>query len=130
MNKRQLGWIINGCLVAGAIITSVAFPNPLVIMPVVATATITGTIQSIFTIVESKEERENRENKELIRMSSTEDSKNNPNPEEAYEAMHTNPHKAKFSGDHRIYSYNGNSYDDDTNDNNTNEISQDEEMSF
>ena len=104
MEKNKLGWLINGCLVGATVITSIIFPNPAIIFPVVAGATLTGTIQSIFTIVESKEEKEDRERKELIRIASVEQAENNLKPEKVYESLHSNSKQANFSGNHRVYS--------------------------
>jgi len=104
MEKNKLGWLINCVLTIGVIGTSVIFPNPAIIFPVVAGATLTGTIQSMFTIVESKEEKEDRERKELIRIASVEKAENNLKPEKVYESLHSNSKQANFSGNHRVYS--------------------------
>ena len=126
MNKKQIGWIINGVLTVGAVVTSIAFPNPAVIFPVVAGATTIGTLQSIFTVVETRGEKEERAGKRIIiasrnqndrasrerdnigekqyiRMASQEDSNSNPNATNVYENLHSNPQQAKFSGNHRNY---------------------------
>ena len=126
MNKNQVGWIINGVLTVGAVVTSIVFPNPAVIFPVVAGATTIGTIQSIFTVVETRgekeekagkriyiasekqsdrasRERDNIGEKQYIRMATQEDSKSNPSPAKVYENLHSNPQQARFSGHHRSY---------------------------
>lgn len=98
MEKHKLGWLINGVLVIGAVATSVIFPNPAVIFPVVAGATLTGTIQSMFTIVESKEEREHRERRTHAKQIAT--SENSPKPQKVYESLHSNENQATFKGNH------------------------------
>ena len=145
MNKKQIGWIINGVLTVGAVVTSIAFPNPAVIFPVVAGATTIGTLQSIFTVVETRGEKEEKSGKRIyiasenqddrasrerdnigekqyIRMATQEDSKSNPNPTKVYESLHSNPQQAKFSGHHRSYPANT--------DSSSSSMRQDEEMSL
>lgn len=127
MNKKQVGWIINGILIAGAVVTSLIFPNPAIIFPVVASCASMGTLQSIFTIVETRGEREERagkrncvvseeqidrssrerENlgeKQYVRMATQEDYNSNPSPAKVYESLHSNTNKATFSGTHKRYS--------------------------
>ena len=145
MNKKQIGWIINGVLTVGAVVTSIAFPNPAIIFPVVAGATTIGTLQSIFTVVETRGEKEERAGKRIIiasenqndrasrerdnigekqyiRMATQEDSKSNPAPAKVYENLHSNPQQAKFSGNHRTYPANTNG--------GSNSIKQDDEMTL
>lgn len=145
MNKKQVGWIINGVLTAGAVVTSFIFPNPAIIFPVVAGCASVGTLQSIFTIVETRgekeeragkrvyvvsedqidrasRERENIGDKQYIRMATQEDSKSNPSPVKVYENLHSNPQQAKFSGHHRSYPTNS--------DNTSSSMKQDDEMTL
>lgn len=98
MEKHKLGWLVNGVLVIGAVATSVIFPNPAVIFPVVAGATLTGTIQSMFTIVESKGEREHRERNTHAKQIAT--SENSLKPQKVYESLHSNENQATFKGNH------------------------------
>lgn len=98
MEKNKLGWIINGCLVGATVITSVVFPNPAVIFPVVAGAALTGTIQSMFTIVESKGEREQRERRTQVKQVAT--NEKNQKPQKVFESLHSNENQAKFKGNH------------------------------
>lgn len=129
MNKKQIGWIINGVLTVGAIATSIVFPNPAIIFPVVAGATTIGTLQSIFTVVETRGEKEEKTGrriylasedqndrasrekdnigeKQYIRMATQEDVKSNPSPAKVYKNLHSNSQQAKFSGHHRTYTTN------------------------
>lgn len=100
MEKHKLGWLINGILAIGTIATSIIFPNPAIIFPVVAGATLTGTIQSMFTIVESKDEREYRERKTHLKQIAT--SEDNPKPQKTYENLHSNENQATFKGNHTL----------------------------
>ena len=98
MEKHKLGWLINGCLVGATIITGIIFPNPAVIFPVVAGAALTGTVQSMFTIVESKGEREHRERRTHAKQVATNES--GPKPQKVYESLHSNENQATFKGNH------------------------------
>ena len=98
MEKHKLGWLINGVLVIGAVATSIIFPNPAVIFPVVAGAALTGTIQSMFTIVETKGEREHREKVNHLKQISI--SENSPKLQKVYNNLHSNENQATFKGNH------------------------------
>lgn len=98
MEKHKLGWLINGCLVGATVITGIIFPNPVVIFPVVAGAVLTGTLQSMFTIAESKGERENRERRTQIKQVVT--SEGGEKPQKVYENLHNNKNQAIFKGNH------------------------------
>ena len=98
MEKRKLGWLINGCLLGATVITGIIFPNPAVIFPVVAGAALTGTVQSIFTIAESKGEREDRERRTQVKQVAT--SESGPKPQKVYENLHENENQATFKGNH------------------------------
>ena len=98
MNKKQIGWIINGVLTVGSVVTGVIFPNPAVIFPVVAGASLTGTVQSMFTIVESKGEKESRERRTQVKQVVT--SESGIKPQKMYENLHKNENQATFKGKH------------------------------
>ena len=100
MSKRILGWLINGLLFAGVLVTGVIFPIPEVFIPVWVGALLVGTIQSCFTIVETKPEKHLGESKPFLNMSSNEDSKSNPEPVKAYEDLHSATNTATFLGNH------------------------------
>ena len=104
MEKNKLGWLINGLLIVGTIATSIIFPNPAVIFPIVAATTLIGTIQSMFTIVESKAERERREKRTHVKQITT--SENSPKPQKVYESLHSNENQATF----RQFIGNGNAH--------------------
>ena len=98
MEKHKLGWLINGCLVGSSVITGIIFPNPAVIFPVVAGAALTGTVQSMFTIVESKGEREHRERRAQAKQVAI--SESGSKPQKVYESLHANQNQAIFKGNH------------------------------
>ncbi len=101
MEKRTLGWLINGCLLGGAIATSIMFPNPEVIFPVVAVASLTGTIQSFFTVAETRTEKEEELRKKSHKYFISID-ENAPDAKKVYENLHTNENHATFKGDHAL----------------------------
>lgn len=98
MEKHKLGWLINGALVVGTIVIGAIFPNPAVIFPVVAGAALTGTVQSMFTIAESKGEREERERRTHAKQIAA--SENGIKPQKEYQGLHSNKNQATFKGEH------------------------------
>lgn len=102
MEKQKIGWLINGCLAGLTIVTGIIFPNPAVIFPVTAVAALTGTIQSMFTIVETGDERKQREMRAQVKIIATNEDKNsNQEPQNIFESLHSNEKQATFKGEHK-----------------------------